>query len=105
MDLIVILFFFTMILPAFGQIRLEAARRALIHEIERKRGSRVIILIHRAEKMAILGLPLARFINIEDSERILRAINLTPPDMPIDLVLHTPGGLVLAAHQIASALT
>lgn len=94
-----------MVLPAFGQARLEAARRALIHQIERKRGSRVIVLIHRTEKMAILGLPVAKFINIEDSERILRAINLTPPDMPIDLIMHTPGGLVLAAHQIASALT
>jgi ClpP class serine protease len=105
MDWLIILFFFTMVLPAFGQARLEAARRALIHQIERKRGSRVIVLIHRTEKMAILGLPVARFINIEDSERILRAINLTPSNMPIDLIMHTPGGLVLAAHQIASALT
>ena len=35
---------------------------------------------------------------------MLRAIRLTPPDLPIDLVLHTPGGLVLAADQIARAL-
>ncbi len=35
----------------------------------------------------------------------MRAIRLTPDDMPIDLVLHTPGGLVLAAEQIARALT
>src|SRR5205809_5084599 len=33
-----------------------------------------------------------------------RAIRLTPPDQPIDLILHTPGGLVLAAEQIAKAL-
>jgi len=92
-------------LPAIGQAQLEAARRALIQRIEQSRGSRVIVLIHRTERMAILGLPLARFINIEDSERILRAINLTPPDMPIDLILHTPGGLVIAAQQIARALT
>jgi ClpP class serine protease len=29
---------------------------------------------------------------------------MTPADMPIDLILHTPGGLVLAADQIAHAL-
>src|SRR4029453_2406967 len=31
-------------------------------------------------------------------------IRLTPPDQPIDFILHTPGGLVLAAEQIAHAL-
>lgn len=105
MDWLLPVMILSIALPAFGQARLEAARRDLILKIERQRGSRVIVLIHRTEKMAILGLPLARFISIEDSERILRAINLTPPDMPIDLVMHTPGGLVLAAHQIARALT
>lgn len=29
---------------------------------------------------------------------------MTPPDMPIDLIVHTPGGLALAATQIANAL-
>lgn len=52
----------------------------------------------------MLGIPLSRFINIEDSEQVLRAIRLTPPDVPIDLILHTPGGLVLATEQIARAL-
>ena len=54
--------------------------------------------------MSLLGIPIARFIDIEDSERVLRAIRLTEPDMPIDLLLHTPGGLVLASEQIANAL-
>ena len=35
---------------------------------------------------------------------VLRAIKLTDDDVPIDLILHTPGGLVLAAEQIAHAL-
>ena len=54
--------------------------------------------------MSLLGFPVARYIDIEDSEQVLRAIRLTPEDMPIDLVLHTPGGLVLASEQIACAL-
>jgi ClpP class serine protease len=45
-----------------------------------------------------------RFITIEDSEQILRAIRMTPKNMPIDLIIHTPGGLALAATQIANAL-
>ena len=51
-----------------------------------------------------IGCSVSNFINIEDSEEILRAIRATPNDQPIDLILHTPGGLVLAAEQIAKAL-
>jgi ClpP class serine protease len=54
--------------------------------------------------MALFGLPFYRYITIEDSEQVLRAIRLTPSDVPIDLILHTPGGLVLASEQIAMAL-
>jgi ClpP class serine protease len=51
-----------------------------------------------------LGVPVSSYIDIEDSEAVLRAIRLTPDDQPIDVILHTPGGLVLAAEQIAKAL-
>jgi len=61
-------------------------------------------MIHRQETMSFLGIPIARYIDIEDSEAILRAIRLTPNEMPLDIVLHTPGGLVLASEQIAYAL-
>jgi ClpP class serine protease len=54
--------------------------------------------------MALLGIPLFRYITIEDSEEVLRAIRLTPPEMPIDFILHTPGGLVIASEQIALAI-
>jgi ClpP class serine protease len=77
----------------------------VIDALERKRSSRLITLIHRQETMSILGLPISRYIDIEDSEQVLRAIRLTDPDVPIDVVLHTPGGLVLAAEQIACALS
>ena len=90
--------------PLFQQKNLEWARLRLIRKIEEKNKSRVITMIHRQERLAFMGFPLLRFITIEDSERILRAIRLTPKDMPIDLIVHTPGGLALAATQIASAL-
>jgi len=99
--LILILYTF---LPAFKQRSIEIKRYKMIQDIERKRGTRVIVMIHRQEMLSILGLPLSRYITIEDSEQILRAIRFTPDDMPIDLILHTPGGLVLAAEQIANAI-
>ncbi len=90
--------------PMFQMKALQQQRYFAIRNLERKRGSRVIVLIHRQEEMSFLGFPIARYINIEDSEKILRAIHLTAKEMPIDLILHTPGGLVLAAEQIARAV-
>jgi ClpP class serine protease len=66
--------------------------------------SRVILLVHRQETMRFLGFPIARYIDINDSEDVLRAIQMTDADVPLDLVLHTPDGLVLAALQIAKAV-
>ncbi len=90
--------------PWIQQKMLAEMRWRVIQRLERKRKSRVIVLIHRQETMGFLGFPIMRFITIDDSEEVLRAIRLTPPDMPIDFIIHTPGGLVLAAEQIARAL-
>jgi len=103
-SLIWLFFLASVLMPLIQQRMLEAARLRLMHEFERERKSRVIALIHRQEAMALLGFPIFRYINIEDSEEVLRAIRMTPDDMPIDLILHTPGGLVLASEQIAGAL-
>jgi len=48
------------------------------------------------EGLAFLGIPFGGFIDIDDSEAVIRAIEMTSPRVPIDLVLHTPGGLVLS---------
>lgn len=103
-EIIWIFFLIMAIMPFLKQQRLEIMRLRLIRKIEVSRHSRLITLIHRQELLSLLGIPLSRYINIEDSEAILRAIRLTPDDMPIDLLLHTPGGLVLASEQIARAL-
>jgi ClpP class serine protease len=102
----IFLFFIILLLlsPIVRQRMIEAARFRLLKTIETKRGSRVIVMIHREETLAFLGFPLARYIDIHDSEQVLRAIKLTDPAVPIDLILHTPGGLVLATEQIALAL-
>ncbi len=84
-------FIFSLLTPWLRQKNLETSRISLINRIEKERKSRIIALIHRQETMSILGIPLVRYINIEDSEAVLRAIRLTDPKMPIDIILHTPG--------------
>ncbi|MGB9738998.1 MAG: hypothetical protein C0184_03135 [Chloroflexus aggregans] len=103
-SLLWLFFIISSLQPVIKQRMLDVARQRLLEQLERKRKSRVIVLIHRQETMSLLGFPLVRYINIEDSEAVLRAIKMTDRDIPIDLILHTPGGLVLAAEQIARAL-
>ena len=90
--------------PALQRALLARQRRRLLGQISQKRAATVITLIHRQETISLLGLPLMRHIDIDDAESVLRAIRETPAGKPIEIVLHTPGGLVLAASQIAIAL-
>jgi ClpP class serine protease len=83
---------------------MDAMRIRKIARLESRRNSRVILLVHRQETMRLLGFPIARYIDINDSEEVLRAIQMTDDDIALDIVLHTPGGLVLAALQIARAI-
>lgn len=99
-----LIFLILLIYPMMKAQSLQWARDRLIRAIEEKRKSRVITLIHRQESRSFLGFFMMRFITIEDSEQVLRAIRLTPKNMPIDFIIHTPGGLALAASQIANAL-
>ena len=85
--------------------RWYVVRRAqAIRAIEKLHGTRVITMIHRQEKRSLFGFAVSRHIDLEDAQTIIAAIKDTPDDMPIDFVIHTPGGLVLAAMQIARAV-
>ncbi len=98
---------YMILLPLWPQMQyrnLQAARLKVLARLSRKRNSTVITMIHRQESIGFFGIPFYKFINIEDSEEVLRAIRMAPKDKPIDLIIHTPGGLVLAATQIAKAL-
>jgi ClpP class serine protease len=92
------------VLQFFGSRGILTTREDLLKSFEQDRKSRVIAMIHRQENVSFLGVPVSSSISIEDSEAVLRAIRFTPSNQPIDLILHTPGGLVLAAEQIAKAL-
>lgn len=82
-----------------------AVKRAqAIRAIEKTHEARVITMIHRQERRSLFGFSVSRHIDLEDAQTIIAAIKETPPSVPIDLILHTPGGLVLAAMQIARAV-
>ena len=82
-----------------------AERRRILSELEQKRASRVITLIHRREPWEDEDEEgNGETLTIEDSEFVLTRIRETPDEKPIDLVVHTPGGLALAAEMIAIAL-
>jgi ClpP class serine protease len=95
---------FVLLVQITGPSQLSAARSRLLNKLQVQRKSRVIAMIHREDTFSLFGVPVSSSIDIEDSEAILRAIRLTPDDQPIDMILHTPGGLLLAAEQIAKAL-
>ena len=76
-----------------------AERNAIIEDIEKERGTRVITMIHRREPWEEKD---DSQINIEDTEHVLMRIKQTPED--VDLILHTPGGFVLASEMIAMAV-
>jgi ClpP class serine protease len=99
-----VFFLLTALQPVIKQRLLESSRQRLLAKIERRRESRVILLVHRQETMSFLGFPLMRYIDVNDAEDVMRACTMTDPEVPLDIVLHTPGGLVLASLQIARAL-
>ncbi|KWW99058.1 hypothetical protein LI90_690 [Carbonactinospora thermoautotrophica] len=103
-DILLIFMLLSTLQPALQQRWLQAQRARTIRALEKQHGSRVITLIHRREGFAFLGIPFGGFIDIDDSEAVIRAIEMTDDEVPLELVLHTPGGLVLAAEQIAAAL-
>lgn len=102
---IIIIIFGLMALQPLLTSRWYAAQRAsAIRSIEKRRQSRVITMIHRQEQRSLFGMNVARHIDLEDAQTIIAAIKETPDDVPIDLIVHTPGGIVLAAMQIARAV-
>jgi Protein of unknown function DUF114. len=62
--------------PIIRQKFLEIARQKMIERIEAARGSRVILLVHRQETVSFFGLPIMRYIDINDSEAVISAMGI-----------------------------
>ncbi|MEM9262769.1 MAG: hypothetical protein AAGA22_04245, partial [Pseudomonadota bacterium] len=94
-----ILFF--LVLPALARRRRGEELEQAFAKIQRKRKSRILAIVHRQEPLGLLGIPVLKYIDLNDSEDVLEAVRTTPKDKPLEIILHTPGGLVLPALQIA----
>src|SRR5439155_25398634 len=68
-------------IPLYQKQMLALRRNRAFHGFEQRRKTRLIRMIHRQETMSFLGFPIARYIDIEDSDQVLRAVRLTPPDI------------------------
>lgn len=79
-----------------------ASRQKIIEDLERERGTKVITMIHKKELWTEPGEEPE--IGIEDTVKVLMEIQKTPPDKPIDMILHTPGGYAVAAQMMAMAI-
>ena len=104
LSLLWLFFILASLQPAVQRQMMLLQRRRALAVLSREREATVITLIHRQESMSLLGFPIVRYIDIDDAESVLRAINETPAGRSIEIVLHTPGGMVIAARQIAAAL-
>jgi len=104
LDYLWLFFILAALQPVLRKKMLQYQRAALIARLHKQHDSRVILLVHRQETMSFLGFPIVRYIDMQDSEEVLHAIHLTDDEVPLDIVLHTPGGLVIAAVQIARAI-
>ncbi|WDI31072.1 hypothetical protein PUV54_14040 [Hyphococcus flavus] len=102
LPILLILLFFIMRGISARQQHTELVNK--FSKIQRKRKSRIIAIVHRQEPMGLLGIPMLRYIDLNDAEDVLDAIRKTPSNKPLELILHTPGGLVLPAVQIARAI-
>lgn len=92
------------IVPALTRKKRGEELERLFSKLQKRRKSRIIAIVHRQEPMGLLGIPVLRYIDLNDAEDVLEAIRTTPKNQPLELVLHTPGGLVLPALQIARAV-
>src|SRR5215208_1548574 len=89
MDPISILWLFIILAslqPAIQRRFLEVSRQRTLSRLASERSSTVITLIHRQETMSFLGIPIVRYINIDDSEGVLSAVRATSSGTPIDIV-------------------
>ena len=70
LDLFWLFFMLSALQPVIRQRMMDAMRTRKIAQLERARSSRVILLVHRQETMRLLGFPVMRYIDVNDSEEV-----------------------------------
>lgn len=72
-----------------------------IEEYEKKNNVKVLYLVHRKKTIGLFGLPVYEYLEVYDSHRLLSELRRVPVDKDIVLIIHSPGGELLAGVQIA----
>ncbi len=106
LSLVPALLFFGVYLMVMGSpLKRRLLRKWHVWQFERETKSTVVSLIHTPPSgLASLLSPSRSMITLDDSYKFLRAFKEIPSNRPVRLVLHTPGGMVIAAEQIARAI-
>lgn len=103
--LLALLFLVTGILSNITKEALsERNLKRKIELYEAKHNAKVLFLIHRKRNIGLYGIPIYEFLEINDAHRMLREIRKIPVDKNILLIIHSPGGQLLAGMQIAKML-
>src|ERR1700730_9592036 len=100
LDIFWVFFILSALQPVIRQRMLDAMRMRKIAQLERERNSRGILLVHRQETMKLLGFPVMRYIDVNDSEEVLRAIQMTGGDVPDEIVMSRHAVLGPIAPQL-----
>ncbi|MHB8587189.1 MAG: SDH family Clp fold serine proteinase [Thermoplasmatota archaeon] len=91
-------------LPRIDLWRRTQYRQRLLQAIgARHENARVFAIIHGKGRLGFLGTGPDAALDMEDAEAMLRFLR-SAGTRPVDIILHTPGGMYLAAVQMARAL-
>lgn len=94
------LYFLVMFRPGLSKLKGWWQTR----KFEKETGGTIVKLVH-SQPSSILDMFKLPMITLDDSHKVMRALKDIPSSRQIHLVLHTPGGMVIAAEQIARAIT
>jgi hypothetical protein len=83
--------------PAASGDNCPIAARPFIARMEARRGSRVLCIVHEMNMESF-------HVDLVTAEDVVSALNTIDPNVPLDLILHTPGGSGFEGEQIARAI-
>jgi ClpP class serine protease len=95
---------FVVLSPVVQLEQLDLRRYVARRRLGKRRRTYVVTLIHRMETLALVGVPVIRFMSLTRADEVARALAAAPPGTPIDLIVHVPDGVVVDGEQIAAAM-
>lgn len=78
--------------------------RSVVETYERETNSKVLFLIHQKKEIGLFGIPFYNYLKIYDAHKLLSDLETIPKEKNITIIIHSPGGELLAGIQIAKAL-